>query len=322
MKYFLTTIVVILFLGVNSLEELKRSNEEIIAAGRLFKIGTPVKTWMDQHGYDAYRTECRFCKWEESDYRIFTRNMEPKPNPSRYLMRHVSPDLIPELRGGGWNLTTLQKYVKKFVLHYDVAGYSKNCFRVLHDHRFLSVHFMVDVDGMLYQTVDLKERTHHATITNTDSIGIEIANIGAYPINGNNPFSKWYRKDETGKMRLVLPKGALRNENFVGRPIRNDPVVGMTQGSRLVQYDLTKQQYATLIKLTAALTKLFPRIKLDYPKENGKLRTTKLPDADILKYEGLMGHFHISKTKVDPGPAFQWDLLINGVKKLNEKNKK
>jgi len=248
--------------------------------------------------------------------------MNPQPNPSRYLMRHVTPDLIPELRGGGWNLTTLQKYVKKFVLHYDVAGYSKNCFRVLHDMRFLSVHFMLDVDGMLYQTVDLKERTHHATITNTDSIGIEIANIGAYPVNGQNPFDKWYKRDPNGLMRLVLPKGALRNENFVGRPIRNSPVRGSIQGSNLEQYDLTKEQYASLIKLTAALVKLFPKIKLDYPRENGKLRTTKLPDAEILRYEGLMGHYHVSSSKVDPGPAFQWDLLINEVKKLNEEKKR
>jgi N-acetylmuramoyl-L-alanine amidase len=178
---------------------------------------------------------------------------------------------------------------------------------------------MLDVDGMLYQTVDLKERTHHATITNTDSIGIEIANMGAYPINGANPFDKWYRKDEVGT-RLVLPRGALRDENFIGRPVRNDPVVGVVQGSRLVQYDLTKQQYDALIKLTAALVKLFPKIKLDYPKDsNGNLITKKLSDEDILKYEGIMGHFHVSTSKVDPGPAFQWDYVIKEAKKLNEK---
>jgi hypothetical protein len=55
MKLFSVLLVVLLTLGVHSLEELVRNNQEIIAAGRLFRIGTPVKTFMDQHGYDAYR---------------------------------------------------------------------------------------------------------------------------------------------------------------------------------------------------------------------------------------------------------------------------
>jgi len=38
------------------------------------------------------------------------------------------------------------------------------CFKVLHDHRDLSVHFMLDLDGTIYQTLDLKERAWHATI--------------------------------------------------------------------------------------------------------------------------------------------------------------
>jgi hypothetical protein len=54
MKLFLL-LLVLLACGVYSLEEVVRNNQEIIAAGRLFRIGTPVKTFMDQHGYDAYR---------------------------------------------------------------------------------------------------------------------------------------------------------------------------------------------------------------------------------------------------------------------------
>ena len=42
----------------------------------------------------------------------------------------------------------------------DVEGYSKGTFRVLHDMRGLSVHFMLDLDGTIYQTLDLKVRGH------------------------------------------------------------------------------------------------------------------------------------------------------------------
>jgi N-acetyl-anhydromuramyl-L-alanine amidase AmpD len=37
---------------------------------------------------------------------------------------------------------------------------------------------MLDLDGTIYQTLDLKERASHATIANSRSIGIEIANMG------------------------------------------------------------------------------------------------------------------------------------------------
>jgi len=43
----------------------------------------------------------------------------------------------------------LQEHVVQFVFHYDVCGFSQRCFDVLHDHRGLSVHFMLDVDGTI-----------------------------------------------------------------------------------------------------------------------------------------------------------------------------
>jgi hypothetical protein len=41
-----------------------------------------------------------------------------------------------------------------------------------------------------------------------------------------------------------------------------------------------------------------------------------LPDEELRQYQGLLGHFHIQTNKVDPGPAFQWDLVVNGARKL------
>ena len=29
-----------------------------------------------------------------------------------------------------------------------------------------------------------------------------------------------------------------------------------------------------------------------------------------------MGHYHVQTNKSDPGPAFQWDLVINGARNL------
>jgi len=247
--------------------------------------------------------------------------MNPKPSPARYNMRPVFPQEIEIVRGGGWNLTLLQKYVDKFVLHYDVAAFSKICYKVLHDMRFLSVHFMLDVDGVIYQTLDLKERAWHATIANSNSIGIEIANIGAYGVNATNPFNRYYERDAHGT-KLIIPPNSILTQNFLGRPRKNEPVIGTIQKQRLVQYDLTQQQYNALIKLTHALTKIFPKLKLQYPNRNGELIRETLTPEELLKFGGIVGHFHVQDNKVDPGPALDWNYLINSVKKLNKKKRK
>ncbi|MCK6458334.1 MAG: N-acetylmuramoyl-L-alanine amidase, partial [Planctomycetes bacterium] len=69
--------------------------------------------------------------------------------------------------------------VRQIVLHYDAAGTSAQCFKVL-ERRGLSVHFMVDLDGTVYQTCDTSARAYHAGTFNDGSVGIEIANVGAY----------------------------------------------------------------------------------------------------------------------------------------------
>ena len=48
----------------------------------------------------------------------------------------------------------LQQVVDQFVIHFDVCGTSRRCFEVLQDKRGLSVHFMLDIDGTIYQTLD------------------------------------------------------------------------------------------------------------------------------------------------------------------------
>src|SRR5262249_41968790 len=123
---------------------------------------------------------------------------------SRYGMRTqgLTKQQIETIRGGGWDLPLLQQVVDQFVIHFDARGTSRRCFQVLHDQRGLSVQFLLDLDGTIYQTLDVKEAAWHATIANNRSIGIEIANIGAYPADSPNPLSRWYRADANGQMRI------------------------------------------------------------------------------------------------------------------------
>ena len=304
----------------------RRTGDEIIVAGQLFHTGTKVVTWMDPGGYDAYRVERRFAPIEESDWE----NTKPKINgvdtPNRYALRRtgLSPEEIERVRGGGWDLPTLQRVVDQFVIHYDGCGISKQCFNVLHDHRGLSVHFMLDIDGTIYQTLDVKERARHATTSNDRSVGIEIANMGAYEAHELATLAEWYQPDAQGRLVIRIPEKLgdplLGTPGFVGSPARDRLVQGNIQGKDLNQYDLTPEQYAALIKLTAALSRVLPKIKLDYPRgADGKVLPHKLPDEELARYEGVIGHYHIQTNKTDPGPAFQWDKVIDGARRLLRK---
>ncbi len=298
----------------------QRKGDEIVVAGQLFHIGTPVVLWMDPGGYDAYRVEKRFVPYDESHWDKIKDDVD---SPNRYGLRYKGknfpPEVIEQIRGGGWPLELLQDTVDQFVIHYDVCGTSRFCFNVLHDHRTLSVHFMLDVDGTIYQTLDLKERAWHAGIANDRSVGIEIANIGAYPKDKLDVLKKWYKVHDDGTVELTLPEsraGDVRTPNFKSGPIRNELVKGTINGRELYQYDLTPEQYKALSKLTAALTEIFPKIKLDYPRdEQGKLIPGVLTEEQFKNFQGLIGHYHITKNKTDPGPAFQWDYLIEQAKR-------
>lgn len=301
-----------------------RRGDEIVAAGQFFHTGTPVVLWMDPGGYDAYRVERRFGPIAKSDWEDSQAEVPALTRPNRYGMRlaTLNSNEVEFVRGGGWDLQLLQKVVDQFVIHFDVCGTSRQCFKVLQDREDLSVHFLLDADGVIYQTLDLKERAFHATTSNDRYIGIEIANIGAYEVTDtNSPLPQWYKRGADGQTVLTVPPGfgpnPFRTLNFVGHPARPEPVRGIIQGQDLMQYDFTPQQYAALIKLTAALCQVFPRIKCDYPRDaSGRLIPRKLPDDQLRNYHGILGHYHIQTNKVDPGPAFQFDLVVNGARKL------
>jgi N-acetyl-anhydromuramyl-L-alanine amidase AmpD len=299
-----------------------RTGDEIVVAGQLFHTGTRVITWMDPGGYDAYRVERRFSPVAVSSWEKTPDAAKALGSPNRYSLRQntLSPAEIERVRGGGWDLPLLQRVVDQFVVHYDVCGISKACFNVLHDQRGLSVHFMLDLDGTIYQTLDLKERARHATIANDRSVGIEIANMGAYPNGDMKTLNEWYRRDAQGRPYIKVPERLgdpmFHTQNFTGRPARPEPVRGVVQGVELNQYDLTPEQYAALTKLTAALCAIFPKLACDYPRgTNGRMVTQKLPDDHLKNFGGVLGHFHIQTNKVDPGPAFDWDRVIGGARR-------
>jgi N-acetyl-anhydromuramyl-L-alanine amidase AmpD len=300
-----------------------RTGDEIVVAGQYFHTGTPVVLWTDPGGYDAYRVERRFSPIAESNWKTTDEKVPALNSPNRYDIRSrgLTTNQLERVRGGGWDLPLLQSVVDQFVLHFDVCGTSRQCFNILHDHRGLSVHFMLDLDGTIYQTLDVKERAWHATTSNHRSVGIEIANMGAYRDAEANPLDDWYADDADGRKRITIPKrfgdGGIRTKDFVGRPARNEPVRGVIQGVELTQFDFTPEQYHALAHLTAAICKALPQIQCDYPRDDaGKLIPKKLTDEVLENYKGVLGHYHVQTNKTDPGPALDWDRLITEARGL------
>ena len=242
--------------------------DEIIVAGQRFATGTRVVTWLEPGGYNGDRATAP----------AVPRAGLAGPPPRR-------------------DLAAVQRVVDQFVLHYDGCGLSRICFETLQE-RKLSVHFLLDVDGTIYQTLDLRDRALHATIANDRSIGIEIANLGAHPEKEKRLLDEWYRRDASGRTFLKIPAQirdtGIRTPGFVVRPARPDLVRGVIQGETLVQYDFTPEQYAALAKLTAALGRVFPKLTMDYPHgRDGRLIPQVLSPGKYAGYHGVLGHFHV-----------------------------
>ncbi|AMV39011.1 N-acetylmuramoyl-L-alanine amidase [Planctomyces sp. SH-PL62] len=299
-------------------ERLDRKGDEIVVCGQLFHTTSPVVLWTDPGGYDAYRVPPHFGPPDKAKEGLPTTRFGVRKN-------GLSEPELARVQSGGWDLPLLQRVVDQFVIHYDVCGTSQRCFRVLHDDRGLSVHFMLDIDGTIYQTLDLKEAAWHATIANGRSIGIEIANMGAYPPGRTAALDRWYEKDAEGRVKIKLPgtpeSNGIHNPDALLAPAHNELVKGEIRGQVLEQYDLTQAQYDALVKLTATLCTVFPKIKPDYPRDSaGVLRLDTLSRPEFDAYQGLLGHYHIQANKTDPGPAFQWDRLIDGVRSKTSGN--
>ena len=288
----------------------------IVVGGRHVDVGAPVVLWFDPGGYSAYSRALRFPdeapddpSWQAPTGLRYKPGRETERG--KVTRRSTSPEIA--------------EVVDQLVLHYDVCGLARTCFKVLHDRRELSVHFLLDVDGTLYQTMDLADTAWHARQANARSVGVEIASIGAYPPgpaspldDPASPLDEWYARDGEGE-RLVLPAGptGVRTPGFVGRPLRPGRLQGVINGQTLEMHDFTPEQYETLERLTAALCRVFPRIAPEAPRDAaGRVRTDVLPASEYEAFGGILGHHHLTEQKVDPGPAFDWERYLLRVRAL------
>tara|TARA_Y100001973_G_C5207136_1_gene342384 strand:+ start:2880 stop:3728 length:849 start_codon:yes stop_codon:yes gene_type:complete len=170
--------------------------------------------------------------------------------------------------------------VKMFVNHWDVCLNSHTCHKVLKK-RKLSVHFLVDNDGTIYQTMDTNDVGYHAGRSrNKDTIGVEISN--AY----YTKYQSWYERKGFGPRPIV--KGA----KVHGRSMREH------LGFYPVQVEAMKALWAAVAK--------GHNIPLVTPtKEDGSEWGGVYRPAVKGTYRGFIHHYNITDGKIDCGG---WDI--------------
>jgi len=165
-----------------------------------------------------------------------------------------------------------------FVNHWDVCLSSESCARVLNK-RGISVHFLIDNDGTIFQMLDTQHKAWHAGIPkyeggNTKGIGVEISNA-YYP-----KYQEWYKKHGFGE-----------------RPLQEH---GYVHGKTLPPFlDFYPIQLEALKALWGAIHQGLD-IPLVYPANtSGHIETSVHQECERGTFAGFCNHYNFIKSKID-----------------------
>ena len=168
-----------------------------------------------------------------------------------------------------------ERTINMFVNHWDVCLSSRSCFRSL-ERSGISVQFLIDNDGTIYQTMDTMHAAWHAgsPATNRSSIGVEISNA-------------YYTKYQDTYVK----------NGFGERPVMSDEKVhGKKLGDFLGFYPV---QLSALRALWVAVNKA-TGIPFETPTEaDGTILSAVNEDAASGNFKGFVSHYHLTTRKID-----------------------
>ena len=242
-------------------------SSSIIVCGQRYDVGRRVISFQDDPTISAYTERCisRDCVFPYAPAKGLGQ-MKERWRPRRLI-------------GTDKTLPRLQQVLKQFVVHHDGMGDSRGCFRVLHDERGLSVHFLLDNNGDIYQTLDLVDCGFQAAGVNEISVGVELCSRG-------------------DKLELTPHQTATYKQ------FPREPVTCTINGHQWLAWSYTKEQFESMVALARTLARLFPGLPQVCPEANGEPIWNTL-DGDVREFSGYLGHYHITNNKWDPGP---WDF--------------
>ncbi len=185
--------------------------------------------------------------------------------------------------------------IEMIVVHFTASG---SCAGVVswfkNPQSEVSAHYIIDHDGKILQLVKDGDCAWHAGLPgdlerndairpNPRALGIEIVNWGPLE-KRDNKYYNW-----TGNEHL-------------GQVVEAD-------GEYWEPY--TETQYESLIELVAYLCKRY-NVPIRYPPLGGSAYYERA--QGLADFSGILGHSAINRGKSDPGPHFDWNRLMDGLR--------
>lgn len=204
----------------------------------------------------------------------------------------TTPDFITDGKAIGlwFNAPPMKHQARLFVVHYTAGeGSGPDVYSVLHG-RGLSVHFVIDPEGRVFQMADLHSHCAHASAVNDFAVGVEISNRGVPPASPKHPDRVEYEDIARGQTHKFL--------DF---------------------YDVQKQAFFELAEYVTnelAVPRMLPLELIGTQPLGRRVLRIAIPEEQIFggpgvaQFKGVCGHCHVPSTagKIDPGPAILDDL--------------
>ena len=171
----------------------------------------------------------------------------------------------------------------QFVNHWDATLSSEACARII-GKRGLSMHFLIDNDGTIYQMLDIQHPAWQAgsKFWNTNGVGVEISN--AY----YTKYQNWYVKNGFGE-----------------RPIVESEVHGVNLGEHLDFYPVQLEALAALWEAVASATGM----TLDVCDVKGHCE-----DCSKCNCASFVNHYNLTRNKIDCASLNMQEILEKAVR--------
>jgi len=189
---------------------------------------------------------------------------------------------------------------RKVVLHFTM-GYLKGDIATL-TKQHVSVPFVIGRNGNIYNLFASKYWSYHLgpgaiggnTEMSKESVGIEISNIGPLKLIGDNLVTSYSNSD------IYCTLAETQYYTKLSTKYRD--------WEYFATY--TPAQYDAIIKLLRFLCAKY-NLPKNFTAEPGRYEA--MSDAAFKSFTGIVTHVNCRKDKVDIGPAFDWNRVIQGV---------
>ncbi len=275
-----------------------RPSGKVVIGGQFFDTDAPIVNFTEGPRWDATSETLKITETDPNPFGNPGAKMVSATQWTAYDADHKSGTFTKRCQGRPalrhkWNnglnapYDAAKQVIRQFMIHHDGCASADMCFSVAQNERGLSVHFLCDNDGTLYQTLDLALEGWHGSELNAASIGVELCNRG----------------DAAKEKDYYSKKGQSRDV----KPCK-------INNHTIKSYDFTKAQYESMKRLSRALLRLLPNLPAEYPQSSPGVQTwNTVGYAGMSRFNGYLGHYHLTDNKWDPGP-FDFKEFCQGIR--------